>query len=155
MARDFIFQRRVNGVIETFYPKTNTKNVVKTVDNSEISLDTILDGKGAFVQYNESVAEKSTDTDLMFEVLGNVIDSNGEIIRSIKGTIIGEIPPEDTGYLWIDKSGEVAVMKYYNDTTDTWEPVSIGKDTNVEFSVDEDGSVSVTYDDGTDEGVEE
>ena len=124
MAQRFNFMKRVNGTAETFYPKTATDNVVKETPNGEKKLDDILDEKGAFMQYTEQVADESTGNDLLFEILGDVIDS--ETIKSIKGTIIGELPPEDTRYLWIDKSGETAVMKYYNADTETWEPVTIG-----------------------------
>ena len=124
MAKRFDFRKRVNGTAETFYPKTSTDNVVRETPNGEKKLDDILDEKGAFMQYTEQVADESTGNDLLFEVLGDVIDS--ETIKSIKGTIIGELPPEDTRYLWIDKSGETAAMKYYNADTETWEPVTIG-----------------------------
>lgn len=124
MAKRFDFRKRVDGIVETFYPKTSIDNVVKETSSGEKKLDAILDEKGAFMQYTEQVANESTETDLLFEVLGDVIDS--ETIKSIKGTIIGELPPEDTRYLWIDKSGETAVMKYYNADTETWEPVTIG-----------------------------
>lgn len=123
MAREFVFQRRINGVIDTFYPKTVTHNIVRNSGNEEIPLDTILDGKGAFMQYTESVAEKSTDNDLMFEVLGAAID--GETIYSLRGTIIGTEPPSDTRYMWLDKSGVVAVLRYYDDETETWEAIDI------------------------------
>lgn len=146
MAQRFNFMKRVNGSIETFYPKTATDNVVKETPNGEKKLDTILDEKGAFMEYNEENANESTGTDLMFDVLGDVIDS--EKIEHIKGTIVGDTEPEDTRYLWIDKSGETAAMKFYNTDTEAWEQVTIAENSDVELSVDDEGVLNVVYDDG-------
>ena len=153
MAKRFNFMKRVNGIVETFYPKTSTDNVIRETSDGEKTLDNLLDEKGAFMQYTENTADNSTENDLLFEVLGDVIGE--EMVKSIKGTIVGDTPPEDTGYLWIDKSGEVAVMKYYDDSTETWETVTLGNSSDVNLSVDEDGILTVTYDDGEPETSDE
>ena len=85
----------------------------------------------------------------MFDILGDVVDT--ETVESIKGTIVSETEPEDTRYLWVDKSGDTATMKYYNTDTETWKPVTIAENSDVELSVDEDGILNVTYDDGSEE----
>lgn len=123
MAQSFIFKRRINGVIETFYPNTTTDNVVRKFGETEKPLNTILDEKGGFRQYSEQVAEESAENDLMFEVLGDVYDS--ESIHSLRGTIIGNTPPSDTRYMWLDKSSDIAVLKFYDEDIDEWRPVDI------------------------------
>lgn len=141
MAKDFIFQRRVNGIIETFYPKTSTDNVVKETANGSKTLADILDEKGGFIQYSEESVGETGDNDLLFEVLGDVI--GGETINSIAGTIVSNTPPETTNYIWVDKSTEVATLKYYNNETETWEPISLdssggnsGSNTYIELDSD-------------------
>ena len=52
MAQRFNFMKRVNGAVETFYPKTATDNIVRETENGEKKLDDILDEKGAFMEYN-------------------------------------------------------------------------------------------------------
>lgn len=124
MAQRFNFMKRVNGTAETFYPKTATDNVVKETPNGEKKLDDILDEKGAFMQYTEQVADESTGNDLLFEVLGDVVGS--EVVQSIRGTIVGDTPPEDTKYLWVDKSSDVASIKFYDEDEKAWKPISLG-----------------------------
>ena len=124
MAQRFNFMKRVNGTAETFYPKTATDNVVKETPNGEKKLDDILDEKGAFMQYTEQVADESTGNDLLFEILGDVIDS--EIMESIKGTIVSPVAPSDTKYLWIDTSTTPYVLKCYDINHNKWISVSIG-----------------------------
>lgn len=124
MAKDFIFSKRVNGVVEKFYPKTSTHNVTKEVDDKEVTLDDLLDDKGKFAQYSETVAEKSTETDLMFEVLGDIIGS--EKIETLKGTIVSPTEPADKKYMWLDNSGDTGVLKFYNEPTGKWTPISLG-----------------------------
>ena len=154
MAQRFNFMKRVNGAVETFYPKTATDNVIRETADGEKNLNDILDEKGAFMEYNEENAQESTGKDLMFDILGDVVDS--EKIESVRGTIVSETEPDDTRYLWIDKSEDAATMKYYNSEEETWKPVTIAENSDVELSVDEDGVLNVTYDDGTtDETPEE
>ena len=124
MAQRFNFMKRVNGTAETFYPKTATDNVVKETPNGEKKLDDILNEKGAFMQYTEQVADESTETDLLFEVLGDVIGS--ETIESIRGTIVSETAPDDTRYLWVDKSTDPAVLRYYNTEIESWKVINMG-----------------------------
>ena len=131
MAKRFNFMKRVNGVAETFYPKTSADNVVRETKDGEKKLDTILDEKGAFVQYTEQAANESVENDLLFEVIGDVIDP--DTIKTIKGTVVGETAPEDTQYVWVDKSGEIAVLKYYNAETNSWTAIDIGADSAVEL----------------------
>lgn len=133
MAKDFIFSKRVNGVVEKFYPKTSTHNVTKEVDNKEVSLDDLLDDKGKFAQYSETVAEKSTETDLMFEVLGDITGS--EKIETLKGTIVSPTEPADKKYMWLDNSGDTGVLKFYNEPTGKWTPISLGSGGGVSFGV--------------------
>lgn len=149
MAKNVIFQRRVDGALKTFYPKTATDNVVRKTDNGEKSLDTILDNKGAFIQYTEDIVDNSGKNDLLLEVLGDVV--NGETIKDTKGTIISNQAPEDTGYLWIDKSGKRSVLKYYDADAGRWKPVTIGNSTGMELFVDDNGILNISYDDGEDE----
>ena len=146
MAKNFIFQRRINGSLETFYPKTATDNVIRETKNGEKKLDTILDNKGAFIQYNGDTVNNSGKNDLMFEFLGDV--ANAETVKSTNGTIISDTAPDDTNYLWLDKSGKKAILKYYNPETENWKPVTIGNSSGIELTVDEDGLLNVTYDDG-------
>ena len=146
MAKNFIFQRRINGSLETFYPKTATDNVIRETENGEKKLDTILDNKGAFIQYNGDTVNNSGKNDLMFEFLGDV--ANAETVKSTNGTIISDTAPDDTNYLWLDKSGKKAILKYYNPETENWKPVTIGNSSGIELTVDEDGLLNVTYDDG-------
>ena len=133
MAKRFNFMKRVNGSVDTYYPKTATDNIVRETKNGEKKLDDILDEKGAFIQYTEQVADESTGNDLLFEVLGDVVDSGA--IKSIKGTVVGETPPEDTQYVWIDKSSDISVMKVYDESLGDWKVVDIGADT-VELDAD-------------------
>lgn len=74
--------------------------------------------------YNEQVANESTGNDLLFEVLGDVVGS--EVVQSIRGTIVGDTPPEDTNYLWVDKSSDVASIKFYDEDEKAWNPISLG-----------------------------
>ena len=131
MAKRFDFRKRVDGIVETFYPKTSADNVVRETKDGEKKLDTILDEKGAFVQYTEQAANESVENDLLFEVIGDVI--NPDTIKNIKGTVVGETAPEDTQYVWVDKSGEIAVLKYYNAETNSWTAIDIGADSTVEL----------------------
>lgn len=124
MAKKFDFRKRVNGTIETFYPKTSTDNVVKETANGDKSLDAILDEMGGFKQYSEEVVNETNDNDLLFEVLGDVVGS--EEIKSIAGTIVSNTPPEITNYIWVDKSTDVATLKYYNTESETWKPITLG-----------------------------
>lgn len=135
MAKRFNFMKRVNGSVDTYYPKTATDNIVRETKNGEKNLDDILDEKGGFIQYTEQVADESTGNDLLFEVLGDVVDVDSEAIKSIKGTVVGETPPEDTQYVWIDKSSDIAVMKVYDESLGDWKVVDIGADT-VELDAD-------------------
>lgn len=124
MAKRFDFRKRVDGIVETFYPKTSTDNVVKETSNGEKKLDAILDEKGAFKEFTEQVADESTETDLLFEVLGDVIDS--ETIESIRGTIVSNTAPDDIRYIWVDKSTDLAVLRYYDSETESWKVINMG-----------------------------
>lgn len=124
MAKRFDFRKRVDGIVETFYPKTSTDNVVKETSSGEKKLDDILDEKGAFKEFTEQVADESTETDLLFEVLGDVIDS--ETIESIRGTIVSDTAPDDIRYLWVDKSTDPAVLRYYDSETESWRVINMG-----------------------------
>lgn len=126
MAQNFIFRKRVNGVVDTFYPKTATSNVVRETKDGEKKLDDILDEKGSFMQYSEKAAEESGKNDLLFEVLGDVIDS--ESIQSMKGTIVSDTPPEDTQYMWVDNSSETAILRVYDSESDSWKSVNFNSD---------------------------
>lgn len=125
--------KRVNGSVDIYYPKTATDNIVRETKNGEKNLDDILDEKGGFIQYTEQVADESTGNDLLFEVLGDVVDSG--VIKSIKGTVVGETPPEDTQYVWVDKSSDISLMKVYDESLGDWKVVDIGADT-VELDAD-------------------
>ena len=124
MAKDFIFRKRVNGVVESFYPKTSTHNVTKEVDDKEVTLDNLLDDKGKFAEYSESTAEKSTETDLMFEVLGDITGS--EKIETLKGTIVSPTEPSDKMYMWLDNSGATGILKFFNKITGEWTRIDLG-----------------------------
>ena len=124
MAKRFDFRKRVDGIVETFYPKTSTDNVVKETSSGEKKLDDILDEKGAFKEFTEQVADESTETDLLFEVLGDVIGS--ETIESIRGTIVSDTAPDDIRYLWVDKSTDPAVLRYYDSETESWRVINMG-----------------------------
>ena len=123
MAQNFIFQRKIDGVIKDFYPKTNTNLVTRETSSGEQTVDDILDKKGGFIPYSEESADKQTDTELMFDIVENA--SSSEEPTTTRGTVVGETPPDDTRYLWADSSGEDAELKYYNDTTSNWEPIKI------------------------------
>ena len=124
MAKNFIFQKMISGSLETLYPKTVVDNVVRETPNGEKKLSTILDEKGAFIEYNSENVEESTGNDLLFEILGDVIDS--ETMESIKGTIVSPVAPSDTKYLWIDTSTTPYVLKCYDINHNKWISVSIG-----------------------------
>lgn len=126
MAKNFIFQRRMNDVIETFYPKTTTDNVVKVTSNGEEKLEDVLEKKGGFLEFTEQTAEDSTNTDIMFDVLDE--SHEGETIDKLKGTVIGDTPPDDTNYLWIDNSGEKATVNVYDSEIEDWKVVRIAED---------------------------
>lgn len=124
MAKNFIFQKMISGSLETLYPKTVADNVVRETPNGEKTLSTILDEKGAFKEYNSENADESAGNDLLFEILGDVIDS--ETMESIKGTIVSPVAPSDTKYLWIDTSTTPYVLKCYDINHNKWISVSIG-----------------------------
>lgn len=122
MAKRFNFMKRVDGIVETFYPKTSTDNVVKETSSGEKKLDDILDEKGGFIQFTKQ--NESTGNDLLFEVLGDVVDS--ETTKSLRGTVVGNTSPEDTRYLWVDKSTENVSLKFYDSSTETWRLIDVG-----------------------------
>ena len=126
MAQNFVFRKILDGVLETFYPKTVTDNVVRKINGEEKKLDAILDEKGGFIPYTEKSADESTGNDLMFEIIGDV--QTGETMKSIHGTVIGQTPPEDTKYIWVDSSADIAVLRCYDPETDTWKPINIGSE---------------------------
>ena len=44
-------------------------------------------------------------------------------IPSVEGYVVSNIAPESTTALWIDSSND-GVLKYFNETSNTWEPVN-------------------------------
>ena len=152
MAKRFDFRKRVDGIVETFYPKTSTDNVVRETSSGEKKLDDILDEKGAFMQYTEQVADESTGNDLLFEVLGDVIGS--ETIESIRGTIVSDTAPDDVRYLWIDNTTDPAVLKCYDTETESWKVVNMGSgggssDSNSGVELDSDIIDDIVDESGT------
>ena len=73
--KTLFFQRKIDGVIKDFYPKTNTNLVIRETSSGEQTVDDILDKKGGFIPYSEESADKQTDTELMFDIVENVSSS--------------------------------------------------------------------------------
>ena len=152
MAKRFDFRKRVDGIVETFYPKTSTDNVVRETSSGEKKLDDILDEKGAFMQFTEQNANESTGNDLLFEVLGDVIGS--ETMESIRGTIVSGTAPDDVRYLWIDNTTDPAVLKCYDTETESWKVVNMGSgggssDSNSGVELDSDIIDDIVDESGT------
>lgn len=123
MAKRFNFMKRVGDDVETFYPKTATDNVVVETSDGEIPLDDVLDNKGACLVYTEERALESTDKEILFDITEGQM--TGEVIDTLKGTVMGTTEPEDTNYLWLDTSGEKGVLKFYNSDAEEWKPIKI------------------------------
>ena len=128
MGKDFIFKRRINGVIETLYPKTSTTNVFKTYGNgSKKSLDNIIDDKGRASKYIEPSILEADTNDLILEMLGDVLSD--EISSNISGIMVSDTAPTDTTYIWVDTSNEsLSIMKFFNQNKSKWEYVDINRD---------------------------
>ena len=128
MAKRFNFMKRVDGTVETFYPKTSTDNIIKETSNGEKKLDTILDEKGAFVEYNETNVKESTGNDLFFEVVGDII--NSDKMETLKGIIATSEEPSDKKYLWVDTSNTPYTLKCYNESSNNWEIIFTAASSN-------------------------
>ena len=55
--------------------------------------------------------------------MANIIISGGRPADPIVVAVVSDVAPEETNVLWID-SGSSNLMKYYNQDTQTWTPIS-------------------------------